>query len=407
MNPARPRILTINGGSSSIKFALFEAGDALRQILAGAIERIGLPEATFQATGASQADRFSRSVTAPDHMAAVGILMDWVAARSEADPLTAVGHRVVHGGPNYSQPQRITADMVAELRQLSPFDPEHLPEEILLTEAFQRRFPDLPQVACFDTAFHHAMPRVAQMLPIPRRYEAQGLRRYGFHGLSYAFLLEELERLAGEEAAHGRVILAHLGNGASLAAVHDGKSLDTSMSFTPTAGVPMSTRSGDLDPGLIWYLARTEHMTAKQFNEMVNFQSGLLGVSETSSDMRDLLGREAQDVRAAEAINLFCYQVKKWIGAFAAALGGLDTLVFAGGIGENAPIVRARICAGLEFLGVELDAPRNAAQAGVISTDASRVTVRVMHTDEESMIAKLVCRVLDFGMAREEMKRAT
>ncbi len=395
MKPTNPHILTINGGSSSIKFALFEVGDALQRILEGAIERIGLPEATFRATGSNQADTFSRTVTAPDHTVAVGMLMDWIAERNERDPLTAVGHRVVHGGPTYSQPQRITADMVAELHQLSPFDPEHLPEEILLTEAFQRRFPDLPQVACFDTAFHHDLPRVAQMLPIPRRYEAQGVRRYGFHGLSYAFLMEELARLAGTEAAHGRVILGHLGNGASLAAVHEGTSIDTSMSFTPTAGVPMSTRSGDLDPGLMWYLARTEKMTAKQFNEMVNFQSGLLGVSETSSDMRDLLDRETQDVRAAEAVALFCYQVKKWIGAFAAALGGLDTLVFAGGIGEHAPMVRVRICDGLGFLGVELDEQRNAAHAGVISTDASRVTVRVIHTDEEWMIARMVCRVLD------------
>ena len=239
--------------------------------------------------------------------------------------------------------------MIAELRRLSPFDPEHLPEEILLTEAFRRRFPDLPQVACFDTAFHHDLPRVARLLPIPRRYEAQGVRRYGFHGLSYAFLVGELARIAGTEAAQGRVILAHLGNGASLAAVHDGKSIDTSMSFTPTAGVPMSTRSGDLDPGLVWYLARTEQMSAKQFNEMVNFQSGLLGISETSSDMHDLLKCDTRDVRAAEAMALFCYQVKKWIGAFAAALGGLDTLVFAGGIGENAPTVRTRICDGLEI----------------------------------------------------------
>ena len=227
--------------------------------------------------------------------------------------------------------------MIEELHRLSAFDPDHMPEEILLAEAFHRQFPDLPQVACFDTAFHHDMPRVAQMLPIPRRYEAQGVRRYGFHGLSYEFLVGELARVAGTEAAQGRVILAHLGNGASLAAVRDGKSVDTSMSFTPASGVPMSTRSGDLDPGLIWYLARTEKMSAKQFNEMVNFQSGLLGISETSSDMRELLDRETQDVRAAEAVALFCYQVKKWIGAFAAALGGLDTLVFAGGIGENAP----------------------------------------------------------------------
>ena len=394
-------ILTINGGSSSIKFALFEVGDSLRRILEGGIERIGLPEATLRVQGSNQADTFSRSVTAPDHTAAVGALMDWIEERSRREVLTAVGHRVVQGGPKYSQPQRITTEMVEELRRLSSFDPEHLPEEILLTEAFHRRFPDLPQVACFDTAFHHDLPRVAQLLPIPRRYEAQGVRRYGFHGLSYAFLMEELARLAGTEAARGRVILAHLGNGASLAAVRDGKSMDTSMGFTPTAGVPMSTRSGDLDPGLVWYLARTEGLEAKGFNEMVNFQSGLLGMSETSSDMRDLLGRETQDVRAAEAIALFCYQIKKWIGSFAAALGGLDTLVFAGGIGENAPTVRARTCEGLGFLGIELAERRNAANEGVISTDASRVAVRVIRTNEELMIAKTVCRVLGLGCEKE------
>jgi acetate kinase len=307
----------------------------------------------------------------------------------------------VHGGPKYSKPQRITAEMIEELRGLSPFDPEHLPEEILLTEAFHRRFPDLPQVACFDTDFHHDLPRVARLLPIPRRYEVQGVRRYGFHGLSYAFLMEELARLAGGEAAQGRVILAHLGNGSSLAAVRNGKPVDTSMSFTPTAGVPMSTRSGDLDPGLIWYLARTEKMGAKQFNEMVNFQSGLLGVSETSSDMRDLLDREAQDIRAAEAIALFCYQLKKWIGAYAAALGGLDTLVFSGGIGENAPTVRARSCEGLGFLGIELDEKQNTANEGVISAAAGRVAVRVIHTDEELMIARSVTRLLGLSIPKE------
>ena len=394
MKPANPRILTINGGSSSIKFALFEAGDPLRRILEGGIERIGSSEATLRVKGLDRADNFSRLVTAPDHTVAVGVLMDWIEERSGREALSAVGHRVVHGGPKYYQPQRITAKMVEELQRLSAFDPDHLPEEILLTEAFHRRFPELPQVACFDTAFHHDMPRVAQLLPIPRRYEAQGVRRYGFHGLSYAFLMEELARLAGADAAQGRIILAHLGNGASLAAVRDGKPVDTSMSFTPTAGVPMSTRSGDLDPGLVWYLSRTEKMGAKQFNEMVNFQSGLLGVSETSSDMRDLLQHETQDVRAAEAVALFCYQVKKWIGAFAAALGGLDTLVFAGGIGENAPTVRARICNGLGFLGIELEEKRNAANEGVISGPASRVAVRVIRTDEEHMIAKTVCQVL-------------
>jgi acetate kinase len=373
---------------------MFEAGDSLRRILEGGIERIGLPDASLRVKGQNQADNFSRSVSAPDHTAAVGALMDWIEERGGSDVLTAVGHRVVHGGPKYSEPQRINVEMVEELHRLSPFDPEHLPEEILLTEAFHRRFPDLPQVACFDTGFHHDLPRVAQLLPIPRRYEAQGVRRYGFHGLSYAFLIGELARLAGTEAAQGRVILAHLGNGASLAAVRDGKSVDTSMSFTPTAGVPMSTRSGDLDPGLIWYLSRTEKMSTKQFHEMVNFQSGLLGVSETSSDMRDLLDCETRDVRAAEAIALFCYQVKKWIGSFAAALGGLDTLVFAGGIGENAAPIRERICDGLGFLGIELDEKRNVTNAGVISSETSRISVRVIRTDEELVIASMVCRVL-------------
>jgi acetate kinase len=397
MKPANPHILTINGGSSSIKFALFEAGASLQRVLEGRLERIGLPGTTLRVKGSNEADNFSRPVTAPDHTVAVGVLMDWIEERGGRDALTAVGHRVVHGGPKYSEPRLINAELVEELRRLSPFDPEHLPEEILLTEAFHRRFPDLPQVACFDTAFHHDLPRVARLLPIPRRYEAQGVRRYGFHGLSYAFLMEELARLAGSAAAQGRVILAHLGNGASLAAVRDGQPVDTSMSFTPTAGVPMSTRSGDLDPGLFWYLARTEGLAAKQFNEMVNFQSGLLGVSETSSDMHDLLDRETQDVRAAEAVALFCYQVKKYIGAYAAALGGLDTLVFAGGIGENAPAVRARICDGLGFLGIELEEKRNAANEGLISTPASRVVIRVIRTDEELMIAKTVCRVLGLG----------
>jgi acetate kinase len=398
MKPASSHILTINGGSSSIKFALFEAGEPLRRSLDGSIDRIGLPDATFTVKGS---EKFSRALAVPNHTVAVNVLMDWLQELSGHYALAAVGHRVVHGGPKYCTPQRITTEMVEELHHLSPFDPEHLPEEILLTEAFHRRFPDLPQVACFDTTFHHELPQVARLLPIPRRYEAQGVRRYGFHGLSYAFLMGELARLGGSEAAQGRVILAHLGNGASLAAVRHGKSMDTSMSFTPTAGVPMSTRSGDLDPGLVWYLACTEKMGAKEFNEMVNFQSGLLGVSETSSDMHDLLEHETQDTRAAEAIALFCYQVKKWIGAFAAALGGLDTLVFAGGIGENAPKVRTRICDGLGFLGIELEEKRNAANEGVISATASRVTVRVIRTDEEHMIAKTVCRVLGLGGSKE------
>lgn len=377
-------ILTINGGSSSIKFAVFEAG---KQILKGAIERIGLPASTLRVDGSELV------VKIPDYAAAVSVLIQWIEKHAHA--LSAIGHRVVHGGPKYCKPERITAKMVEELKRLQSFDPEHMPEEILLIEALRQRFPDCPQVACFDTAFHHDLPRVAKMLPIPRRFEALGVRRYGFHGLSYEFLMEELARLAKPTAAEGRIILAHLGNGASLAAVHRGKPMDTSMGFTPAAGVPMSTRSGDLDPGLVGYLARSEGFDAKRFNKMVNFESGLLGISETSSDMRDLLERETKDVRAAEAVALFCYQVKKWIGAFAAALGGLDTLVFSGGIGENAPTVRARICAGLQFLGLELDEKQNGSNQGVISSSGSSVAVRVIHTDEEHTIAKTVSRVLN------------
>ena len=395
--PDHACILTINGGSSSIKFALFEDRDPLQRILHGEIDRIGLPQATLRVDGLLPAGHVLRQVTAPDHAAAVGALMDYIEERGTHGALTAVGHRVVHGGPKYSAPQRISEEMIEDLRGLSSFDPEHMPEELLLIEAFSHRFPDVPQVACFDTAFHHDLPRIARLLPIPRRYEAQGLRRYGFHGLSYSFLMEELARVAGATAARGRVILAHLGSGASLAAVHHGKSVDTSMGLTPAAGVPMSTRSGDLDPGLIAHLARTEHMTPEQFNEMVNFQSGLLGISETSSDMRELIDHETQDARAAEAVSVFCYQVKKWVGAFAAAMGGVDTLVFSGGIGGNAPIVRARTCEGLGFLGIALDPQRNAQSAPLISPDTGAVPVRVMHTNEALVIAKSVMAILNPG----------
>ncbi len=394
MKPTPTHVLTVNGGSSSIKFALFAADSSMERLLNGKIERIGTSSARMSVKGKAQTDTFSRSVSAPDHNAAVNVLMDWLEDRIGRGELAGVGHRVVHGGPRYTEPQRITPQMVEDLHQLEPFDPEHLPEEIQLTEAFFRRFPDLPQVACFDTTFHRDLPRVAHLLPIPRRFDARGVHRYGFHGLSYAYLMEELARAAGPEVAHGRVILAHLGNGASLAAVRDGKPVDTSMAFTPTAGIPMSTRSGDLDPGLVWYLNRVEGLNSRQFNKMVNFESGLLGISETSSDMSDLLERESKDIRAAEAIAVFCYQVKKWIGAFAAALGGLDTLIFAGGIGENAPAVRLRSCEGLGFLGIEIDGARNAAGAAVISAEGTHVTVRVMHTDEEWMIAATVCRIL-------------
>ena len=391
MKSDKPSILTINGGSSSIRFALYRVEDPLKQGLYGKVDRIGLDgtNLTFHDPAKNQQD--SRKLVASDHKSAANLLIDWLEEQGSFGSVGAIGHRVVHG-MHHTAPELVTQELLDELDRIRPYDPDHLPREIELIEVFRRRHPKLPQVACFDTAFHHTMPRVAKLLPIPRRFEAKGIQRYGFHGLSYSYLMEELARLGDASATTGRVILAHLGNGASLAAVRDGKSIDTSMGFTPTAGLVMSTRSGDLDPGVAPFLARTEQIDTKQFYDMVNHKSGLLGVSETSSDMRDLLDHEKQDVRAAEAVALFCYQAKKWIGSFAAALGGLDTLVFAGGIGENAPAVRKRICEGLGFLGLELDKTRNTKTADVISAEASRVTVRVIRTNEELMIARSVSR---------------
>lgn len=393
-----PHVLALNAGSSSIRFALVEPG-ASRASCSGRIDRIGLPGTNLVQVDASGEHAPSLRVAASDYHAAAGFLLDWLERQVWFPSVQAVGHRVVHG-MHHAEPERITAKLLAQLHRISPYAPDHLPREIGLIEALRQRQPQLPQVACFDTAFHRTMPRVAKLLPIPRRYQKLGVERYGFHGLSYAYLMEELRRL-DPAAAKGRVILAHLGNGASLAAVRDGRSIDTSMGFTPAAGLVMSTRSGDLDPGLLSFLSRRKKMTPTQFDHMVNHESGLRGVSATSSDMRDLLAREAKDPRAAEAIALFCYQARKWIGAYAAALGGLDTLVFAGGIGENSPVIRGRICEGLEFLGLKLHRTRNANNAALVSTNAARVAVRVIPTDEARMIARAVCRVVHPMQNRE------
>ena len=386
--------LVLNGGSSSIKFALFKAGESLRRLIDGKVDRIGLTGTNLVVNDPKNALHDTRTIDASDHRTAVEFLLDWFETQTRFESVSAVGHRIVHG-MKHIEPELINQELLNELHRITPYDPEHLPREIELINAIRQRHPTWPQVACFDTAFHRNMQRVAKLLPIPRRFAAKGVERYGFHGLSYAYLVEELIRLGDPAARKGRVILAHLGNGASMAAVSNGASIDSSMGFTPTGGLVMGSRTGDLDPGLICYLARVEQMTAARTQDMVNHESGLLGVSETSSDLRDLLALEANDVRAAEAIELFCYQTKKYIGAYAAALGGLDTLVFAGGIGENAPAVRKRICAGLSFLGIELDDARNAANAPLISTDTCAVAVRVIRTDEELMIARSVLRLLN------------
>lgn len=394
MSGAPGGILTVNGGSSSIKFALFATAGGLHVTQCGRIERIGSAEPDLVLADGAGVTQSRRRLPAMDRAGAAAILLDWLEQGGAHAHLLAIGHRVVHGGPNYHTPLLMNAQVIEELRRLTPLDPEHLPQEIFLAEALQQRFPQVPQIACFDTGFHHDLPPLAQLLPIPRRYAALGVRRYGFHGLSYQYLMSEIARIDGPQAAAGRIILAHLGNGASLVAMHAGKPVDTSMGFTPAAGVPMGTRSGDLDPGLVWYLARTEGMDARQFNDLVNFRSGLLGVSETSGDMRELLACQAVDARAAEAIGLFCYQVKKCIGAYAAALGGLDMLVFSGGIGEQAPLLRSNICADLGFIGVALDPRRNLASAEQVSDDASAVRVRVLRTNEELVIARSVAALL-------------
>ena len=390
-------LLTLNAGSSSLKYALVRADAALTRVQSGTVNRLGQAEAEFKVTHGTSPASPSRPVDARNTEHALGLLLQEILPLTGQTGLIAIGHRVVHGGPNYTTPQRVTPALLAELRHLSAFDPEHLPEEIALIHGLYERFPEVPQFACFDTAFHHDLPRVAQLLPLPRRYADAGVRRYGFHGLSFQFQMEELRRIDDPAATKGRVILAHLGSGASLAAVHHGRCIDTSMGFTPTAGLVMGTRTGDLDPGLVAYLARTEQMTAPQFQRLVNHQSGLLGVSGISSDMRELLSQEANDTRAAEAIELFCYQARKWIGAYAAVLGGIDTLVFAGGIGENCPTIRRRICAGLEFLGLDLDLSRNTENEARISPAYNRTVVRVIRTDEELTIARAVTQLLQSG----------
>lgn len=367
-------VLTVNVGSSSLKYAVFNLKAA--------------PNGKRDAVLHGNVDRMDGDTTSLDRA------LDKIELTINLDAIIAIGHRIVHGGPDLWKPQLIDDDVIAQLKLIVPFAPEHLLAGIFLIEQIAARFPRLPQVACFDTAFHRHLPRVAQLLPIPRRYTQAGIRRYGFHGLSYEFLQAELTRLGDPAITEGAVILAHLGNGASLAAIRDGKCIDTSMAFTPASGLVMGTRPGDIDPGLIAYIATRDAMTPERLTEFVTHECGLLAISETSGDMRKLIALEATDARAAEAVALFCYQAKKWIGAYASVLGGLDTLVFSGGIGEHNALVRARICAGLDYLGIEIADASNAEHAALISDLHGRVKVRVINTDEESIIARAVSRVL-------------
>ena len=387
------RLLAINCGSSSIKFALFESDDRPQRLISGILDRIGQPGARLRLSVGNN-PAIDQASSAPTSREAIHEIFSSLSRLIDMKSIVAVGHRVVHGGSRFLETTLIDNSVMADLRSVAPLAPNHLPGEIDAIEASRQIF-TCPQFACFDTAFHRTLPRVARMLPIPRRYEAHGLRRYGFHGLSFSYLLEELARLSAPAAVPARVVLAHLGGGCSLAAIENGVCIDTTMAFTPCAGLVMATRTGDLDPGVLIQLARTEHLSPDQLDLLVNRQSGLLGVSESSGDLRDLLARESQDVRAAEAIELFCYSLRKGIGAFAAVLGGLDAIVFSAGIGEHSDVVRERVCRRFEYLGVELDQPKNSVNADVISTAQSSVIVRVISTDEEVMMVREVRRLLN------------
>ncbi len=390
-------LLTINGGSSSIKFAVYEIEASLKQLFYGELENICTKNAVLNFSNAINNQQNTININTVDYDESVNHFIDWLELQESFTSVKAIGHRIVHG-MQHTASENITANLLDELKQISPYDPEHLPGEIKLIEIFAKRYPALVQVACFDTSFHTTMPVVAKLLPIPNKYFAMGIQRYGFHGLSYAYLLQELERITGKESAMGKIILAHLGNGASLAAIKNGKSIDTSMGFTPTAGLVMGTRTGDLDPGVAWYLMQVEKLTAQQFNHLINHEAGLLGISETTSDMRELIKSKNTDTRAADAFNLFCYQTKKFIGAYSAALEGLNTLVFSGGIGEHSPEVRSQVCNGLKFLGIELDEIKNSNNEPIISTDKSKITVRVIQTNEQLMIARMVCDLLNYSI---------
>lgn len=395
--PGSRRILTVNSGSSSLKLALYEMGSGAPTTLvcAGTIERIGLGSGSFSARDGGGRELHAERAAFPDHASALRRFLAWLDGRTGGRRCDAAGHRVVHGGRDYTQPLRVTPDVLAALKRLIPLAPAHLPNELEAMEILGAAYPDLPQVACFDTAFHRHMPRVAQMYGLPRDLLNAGVLRYGFHGLSYEYILGELAREAGPETANGRVVIAHLGNGSSMVAVRGGRGVETTMGFTPLGGLVMSTRPGDLDPGVLLYLLREQGMSPSALDRLLNRQSGLLGVSGLSSDMRDLLDQAAANPRAAEAIALYCYAAKKALGGLVAALGGLNTLVFTGGIGENAPEIRQRICERLEFLGIQIDPARNANGAPVISSSGGTVTVRVMRTNEDLMIARHTAAVLD------------
>jgi len=393
------RILTMNRGSATLKAALYETVPQEKIALSIQLDHAGSSGGNLRIADSEGKSLLDVEVERRQPDAALNVVFEWLGKQGYLKELAAAGHRIVHGGARFTEPQRVTPEFLAELERLVPLDPDHLPEAISGIRFISQRLPHLPQIACFDTAFHSTLPTVARMYALERRFYEEGVRRYGFHGLSYEYVLEQLRLLEGS-LAEGRVIIAHLGNGASMAALHKGRSIDTSMGFTPLEGLVMGTRSGDIDPGALLYLLEQQHISPEELGERLNKRSGLLGVSSSSEDMRDLLEKSPHDPHAAEAVDLFCYRAKKFIGAYAAALGGLDLLVFTGGIGEHAASVRERICAGLDFLGVQLDPPRNHSHAPLISRADARVKVRVIETNEDLMIVRHVQAALGWTQTR-------
>ncbi len=389
------RILTLNAGSSSLKAAVFAARGADEPLAAAQVDRIGTPNARLRTTDGSGALGNDRDLASVDHAAALQAVLDWVRQEPDLHPVHAVAHRVVHGG-DYTEPQRITSDVVRELRRLVAVDPDHLPQTLLAIRTIGRSYRQVAQVACFDTAFHRTLPSVARMYPLPSRFQEAGVRRYGFHGLSCEYIVSAL-RAIDPHAADSRLVIAHLGNGASMTAVHRGRSVETTMGFSPAGGLMMGTRTGDLDPGVLLYALRRKRISASALNRLVNAEAGLLGVSGTTADMHDLLAHEATDPRAAAAVALFCYLAKKALGSLLVTLGGLDTLVFTGGIGEHRPVIRDRITDGLGGFGISIDASRNATHGAVISSDTSPVAVRVMQTNEDLVLARHTRRLVFSG----------
>lgn len=386
-------VLALNSGSSSIKFAVYPLEGDEKPLLRGKAERIGLDGSTFHAYDDAGKEAANERLPMPDHEAALQRVLACV-RDAVPEALKAVGHRLVRGGVEDRAPQLLNDALMGRLRELVPYLPDHLPQQLRAIEAVAKFDSRLTQVICFDTAFHRTMPRIAQLYALPRSFSDSGILRFGFHGLSYEYVMGELAKEAGDAVARGRVVIAHLGNGCSMAAIREGRSLDTTMGFTPTGGLMMSSRSGDLDPEIILYLLEQRRLTTAAVSDIINRKAGLTGVSGGSSDMRDLLARAPTDPRAAEAVDLFCYLAKKFVGALSAVLGGLDVLVFTAGIGENAPAVRRKICDGIGYLGLFVDLARNGANAPVISTTESSTSIRVIPTNEELMIARHTAGVI-------------